>query len=140
MTFEEARDKLKRIHTLKTKARDVAADINECKNNIEALTLHSALSGALKIDGGQTDSVVERIVLKIEERQKRLETLLDDVMREEDELAAAIQSLSGLEQDVIIGYYLRDKTHAKLARELHYSIRGIEDIKKRAIKKIKKTL
>ena len=104
------------------------------------MTLHSALSGALKIDGGQTDSVVERIVLKIEERQKRLETLLDDVMREEDELAAAIQSLSGLEQDVIIGYYLRDKTHAKLARELHYSIRGIEDIKKRAIKKIKKTL
>lgn len=51
MTFEEARDKLKRIHTLKTKARDVAADINECKNNIEALTLHSALSGVLKIDG-----------------------------------------------------------------------------------------
>lgn len=140
MTFEEARDKLKHIHTLKTKARDVAADINECKNNIEALTLHSALSGALKIDGGQTDSVVERIVIKIEERQKRLETLLDDVMREEDELAAAIQSLSGLEQDVIIGYYLRDKTHSKLARELHYSIRGIEDIKKRAIKKIKKTL
>ncbi len=59
-------------------------------------------------------------------------------MREEDELAAAIQSLSGLEQDVIIGYYLRDKTHAKLARELHYSIRGIEDIKKRAIKRMVK--
>lgn len=136
MTFEEARDKLKRIHTLKTKARDVAADINECKNNIEALTLHSALSGALKIDGGQTDSVVERIVLKIEERQKRLETLLDDVMREEDELAAAIQSLSGLEQDVIIGYYLRDKTHAKLARELHYSERAIKYIKARAITKL----
>lgn len=138
MTFEEAKDKLKRIHTLKTKARDVAADINECQLNIDALTLHSGLSGALQIDGGRSDSVVERIVVKIEQRQEQLVKLLDNIMREEDALASSIQVLSELEQDVIVGYYLRDKTHAKLARELHYSIRGIEDIKKRAIKRMVK--
>ena len=136
MTFEEAKEKLKHIHGLKVKAKEIAADINECQLNIDALTLHSGLSGALQIDGGRSDSVVERIVVKIEQRQEQLVKLLDNIMREEDALASSIQVLSELEQDVIVGYYLRDKSHGRLARELHYSEGHIKYLKHKALEKI----
>lgn len=138
MTFEEAKEKLKQIRNLKNKARDVMEDINECRQNIDALTLHSALSGALRVQGGESDSVVERIVAKIEERQQKLEVLLERIFAEEDELNAALETLTETERDVIIGYYLRDKSHKRLAWEMSYSVRGIEDIKARALHKIAK--
>lgn len=136
MTFEEAKEKLKQIRNLKNKARDVMADINECRQNIDALTLHSALSGVTRVQGGASDSVVERIVEKIEERTHKLEVLLESIFAEEDELNAALETLTETERDVIIGYYLRDKSHKRLAREMSYTERNIKYIKQRAIKKI----
>lgn len=136
MTFEEAKEKLKQIRNLKNKARDVMADINECRQNIDALTLHSALSGVLRVQGGESDSVVERIVAKIEERQQKLEVLLERIFAEEDELNAALETLTETERDVIIGYYLRDKSHKRLAREMSYSERSVRYIKERALNKI----
>ena len=140
MNFEEAKEKLKQIRNLKNKARDVMADINECRQNIDALTLHSALSGATRVQGGASDSVVERIVEKIEERTHKLEVLLERIFAEEDELNAALETLTETERDVIIGYYLRDKSHKRLAREMSYSERSVNYIKERAIGKIARKL
>jgi len=136
MTFEEAKDKLKRIHTLKTKARDVAADINECKNNIEALSLKSGLDGMEQVDGGKLNSIEERILLLMEKQQLRLEKLLDEIMYEEDKLNEAVHLLTETEHDIIVGYYMRDKSHKRLARELHYSEGHIKYLKRKALEKI----
>lgn len=136
MTFEEARELLRQIRGLKTKARDIVKDINECRDNIEALTLRSALSGAERVSGGEMTSVEERIIAWIEQRQAQLEETLGKVMSLEDRLAEAIRGLTETEQDVIINYYLRDKSHARLAREMNYSERSIKYIKARAIGKI----
>lgn len=140
MTFEEAKEMLKQIRNLKNKARDIMADINECRENIDALTLHSALSGTERVQGGEADSVVERIVERLENKTHSLETLLDKIFDREDELNAALETLTETERDVIIGYYMRDKSHKKLAREMSYSERSVYYIKERAIGKMAQKL
>lgn len=140
MTFEEAKEMLKQIRGLKNKARDIMADINECRQNIDALTLHSALSGTMRVQGGEADSVVEQIVERLEERTHKFETLLERIFKQEDELTAALETLTETERDVIIGYYMRDKSHKRLAREMNYSVRSVNYIKERAIGKISQKL
>lgn len=136
MTFDEAKEKLKRIRYLKNKARDIVADINECNKNKAALSLKSALNGSERVSGSKLNSVEERILLLIEKQQRRLEKLLDEIMHEEDILNEAIQSLTETEQDIIIGYYMRDKSHRRLAREMSYSEGHIKYLKRRALEKI----
>ena len=103
MTFEEAKEKLKRIRYLKNKARDIVADINECKNNKAALSLKSGLDGMEQVDGGKLNSIEERILLLMEKQQLRLEKLLDEIMYEEDKLNEAVHLLTETEHDIIVG-------------------------------------
>ena len=136
MTFEEAKEKLKRIRYLKNKARDIVADINECKNNKAALSLKSGLDGMEQVDGGKLNSIEERILLLMEKQQLRLEKLLDEIMYEEDKLNEAVHLLTETEHDIIVGYYMRDKSHKRLARELHYREGHIKYLKRKALEKI----
>lgn len=136
MTFEEAKEKLKRIRYLKNKARDIVADINECKNNKAALSLKSGLDGMEQVDGGKLNSIEERILLLMEKQQLRLEKLLDEIMYEEDKLNEAVHLLTETEHDIIVGYYMWDKSHKRLARELHYSEGHIKYLKRKALEKI----
>ncbi|MFQ7078539.1 MAG: hypothetical protein ACLRSW_11710 [Christensenellaceae bacterium] len=129
MTFEEAKEKLKRIRYLKNKARDIVADINECKNNKAALSLKSGLDGMEQVDGGKLNSIEERILLL------RLQQLrLNWTSMYEDKLNGGLFLLTETEHD-IVGYYMRIN-HKRLARELHYSEGHIKYLKHKALEKI----
>ena len=135
MTFEETRELLKELREARRYAIQVQRDIQSIRENIDAL--QSPL-GKDPAGGGQAGSVVERIVVRLVAKQEDLARALEAVMDTEDKLEAAIKTLTAREREIIVGYYMRDRTHYQLARECGYEERQVYRIKKQAIWKISK--
>ena len=135
MTFEETRELLKDLREARRYAIQVQRDIQSIRENIDAL--QSPL-GKDTAGGGQAGSVVERIVVRLVAKQEDLARALEAVMDTEDKLEAAIKTLTVREREIIVGYYMRDRTHYQLARECGYEERQVYRIKKQAIWKISK--
>ena len=135
MTFEETRELLKDLREARRYAIQVQRDIQSIRENIDAL--QSPL-GKDTAGGGQAGSVVERIVVRLVAKQEDLAKALENVMDTEDKLEAAIKTLTAREREIIIGYYMKDRTHYQLARECGYEERQVYRIKKQAIWKISK--
>lgn len=135
MTFEETRELLKDLREARRYAIQVQRDIQSIRENIDAL--QSPL-GKDTAGGGQAGSVVERIVVRLVAKQEDLARALEAVMDTEDKLEEAIKTLTAREREIIIGYYMRDRTHYQLARECGYEERQVYRIKKQAIWKISK--
>ena len=135
MTFEETRELLKELREARRYAIQVQRDIQSIRENIDAL--QSPL-GKDPAGGGQAGSVVERIVVRLVAKQEDLARALESVMDTEDKLEAAIKTLTAREREIIVGYYMRDRTHYQLARECGYEERQVYRIKKQAIWKISK--
>ena len=135
MTFEETRELLKELREARRYAIQVQRDIQSIRENIDAL--QSPL-GKDTAGGGQADSVVERIVVRLVAKQEDLAKALENVMDTEDKLEEAIKTLTAREREIIVGYYMRDRTHYQLARECGYEERQVYRIKKQAIWKISK--
>lgn len=137
MTFEETRELLKELREARRYAIQVQRDIQSIRENIDAL--QSPL-GKDTAGGGQAGSVVERIVVRLVAKQEDLARALENVMDTEDKLEAAIKTLTAREREIIVGYYMRDRTHYQLAREIGYTDRNIIYIKNKAIGKLSKKL
>ena len=135
MTFEETRELLKELREARRYAIQVQRDIQSIRENIDAL--QSPL-GKDPAGGGQAGSVVERIVVRLVAKQEDLARALEAVMDTEDKLEEAIKTLTVREREIIVGYYMRDRTHYQLARECGYEERQVYRIKKQAIWKISK--
>lgn len=135
MTFEETRELLKELREARRYAIQVQRDIQSIRENIDAL--QSPL-GKDTAGGGQAGSVVERIVVRLVAKQEDLARALEAVMDTEDKLEEAIKTLTAREREIIVGYYMRDRTHYQLARECGYEERQVYRIKKQAIWKISK--
>lgn len=127
------------IKFAKRRALNIRRDIRELELNIDALVLRPAAGGE-RVQSQTSDSTAERVVLRLERLRERFSEALDDIMDKEDRLFAAVEELNPVEKDIIIGYYLRDKTHDRLGRECSYSLRSINYIKCNAIKKLSKLM
>lgn len=139
MTYDETKDMLDDIKFAKRRALNIRRDIRELELNIDALVLRPAAGGE-RVQSQTSDSTAERVVLRLERLRERFSEALDDIMDKEDRLFAAVEELNPVEKDIIIGYYLRDKTHDRLGRECSYSLRSINYIKCNAIKKLSKLM
>lgn len=135
MTYDETKDMLDDIKFAKRRALNIRRDIRELELNIDALILRPAAGGE-RVQSQTSDSTIERVVLRLERLRERFAEALDDIMDKEDRLFAAVEELNPVEKDIIIGYYLRDKTHDRLGKECGYTDRNIKYIKQRAILKI----
>lgn len=135
MTYDETKDMLDDIKFAKRRALNIRRDIRELELNIDALVLRPA-AGRERVQSQTSDSTVERVVLRLERLRERFAEALDDIMDKEDRLFAAVEELNPVEKDIIIGYYLRDKTHDRLGKECSYSVRQTIRIKNNAIAKI----
>lgn len=135
MTYDETKDMLDDIKFAKRRALNIRRDIREMELNIDALVLRPAAGGE-RVQSQTSDNTVERVVLRLERLRERFAEALDDIMDKEDRLFAAVEELNPVEKDIIIGYYLRDKTHDRLGKECSYSVRQTIRIKNNAIAKI----
>lgn len=134
MTFEEVKKLLSDVRHAKQRARAINARIAELYGF--GANIQSSLNNGIGRGKGSVSSPAEDLAVRILSEQERLATALKEVFTLEDKLRKAIISLTTVEQDVITGYYLDGKTHYKLAEELSYSQSYIEQLKRRAIKKL----
>lgn len=134
MTIEEVKKFLSDVRHAKQRARAINARIAELYGF--GVNIKSSLNNAVGRGKGSVSSPTEELAGRILTEQERLAMALEQVFALEDKLRKAIADLSPLEQDVITGYYLDGKTHYKVAEELSYSQSYIEQLKRRAIKKL----
>ncbi len=130
MTFEEAKDKLQELKHAKRRVKTIHDELQLL------IGIKSSLNVSEGHPKGKFHSSVEQAYAKIEVQQVKLADALNSAFALEDELAAAIGTLSPIEQDIIIGSYMRQRTHEQLAEEIGYTTRNIEYIKRSAIKKL----
>lgn len=135
MTFESTKRLLKELKSIRRLTRVLQAEIKELESDYAQLTLHSAL-GLTEPSLRSNTSPVERALEKLEKQREKYATALEKLYTIENEISDAMEKLTATEQEIIIKYYMQDKNHYRIAYECCRSVRSIEDIKNKAIKKI----
>ena len=136
MTFESTKRLLKELKSIRRLTRVLQAEIKELESDYAQLTLHSALGLTEPSSSQSNTSPVERALEKLEKQREKYANALERLYTIENEISDAMEKLTAIEQEIIIKYYLQDKNHYKIAYECCRSVRSIEDIKNKAIKKI----
>ena len=137
MTLKEIRGKLENWKGLIREARRINAELKELE------TFEVSVSSSIVGKGrgkGSKSSPAEAFVLRLEAKREQLMRKLEQVWKVEDEMAAALDTLTYEEREVIVGAYMNCKTVYKLAEEMGYSIETINRRKLKAIKKILRIL
>jgi DNA-directed RNA polymerase specialized sigma subunit len=134
MTYIEVKKLLEQIKHKKRLAERIKQEINTLRENYDTLTC--PLVGVPNSNTHSQDSPVERLFMRVAEKQEKLAKLLNGIMDLEDKLSEAIKKLTFYEQEIIIGYYYQGKTHTQLAYETHYSRESTFRYKRQAIQKI----
>jgi len=138
MTYQEAKELLEQIKSKRRLCIRIKDEINTLRESYDIIK--SPLSN---LTGGTHPcgiSSVERLVMRVEEKRERFERTLQETMDLEDKLSEIINTLTPTEQNIIIGYYMQDKTHYELANQCNYCDKQIWRIKNKAIEKIARKL
>ena len=138
MTFEETKKLLREMRFSKIRAKNLRRDLEEIQSDIAALTLQSSLGRSNVGHSTDVHSSVESACLRLEKKRERLAKEIDKIFEMEDMICDAIQTLTAVEQEIIIGTYMRQKTSIQLSRELHYTEQYIRELKVKAERKISK--
>lgn len=133
MTYEQVKQKLENVRKLKRLCLRIQKEINNYRDTYDAL---ACPLGNHAPGGGAISDPTQRLALRVIAKREEFEEALTLMMDEEDELTAAVALLPPTERDIIIGYYIQDRTHYQLARECSYSEQHIRRLKVKAIKKI----
>lgn len=136
MQTEEARELLKQVKAARRRALAIKQSLLELESDIAAL---SSPLGRVSIRSQPQNSVVENAYFRVEKRREDFAEALIRVYELEDKLQQAISKLTPIEQEIITGFYMKDKTNYQLARGIGYSVRSIKYIKAGAIEKIAKS-
>ena len=140
MTFEKTKDLLEDLKSARLNAIKLKRRLDELKGDYEGLCLHSQLGNMQEIHTASNESIVVRVVIKIDDAINKWTKALEKVLDLEDSLNEAIQTLTPTEQDIIIGFYMEDKTHEQLSRECNYCEKQTRRIKNTAIFKLSKII
>ena len=138
MTYREAKELLEQIRDKKRLCLRIKQEINTIRENYDILA--SPLGNLTACSHSFSTSSVERLVMRVEEKREKFENVLAETMDLEDKLSETINTLAPTEQDIIIGYYMQDKTHYELANQCNYCDKQIWRIKNKAIEKIARKL
>ncbi|MBR2070412.1 MAG: hypothetical protein IJ981_03195 [Clostridia bacterium] len=136
MTFEETKKLLRDMRFAKIRAKNLRRDLEEIQSDIAALTLQSSLGRSSVGHSTDVHSSVESACLRLEKKRERLAAEIDKIFKMEDMICDAIQTLTAVEQEIIIGTYMRQKSDIQLARELFYNQDYIRQLKAKAIHRL----
>jgi RNA polymerase sigma factor (sigma-70 family) len=135
MTYKEAKRLLEQIKHKRQLAERIKCEINTLRENYDILACSLGCAGVGK-KKTHTGSPVEQIILRVDKKCSELERVLQQILDLEDTLLNAIKTLTAIEQNIVVGYYWKGKTHYQLAKETYYSRETTCRIKRRAIEKI----
>ena len=136
MTFEETKTMLDELKYKKRLVKKVQNQIQEAREQMDCL---SAVDySKVKVNGGSSEGPAERFVEHIERLEKRYEKLLQEVFDAEDYISEHMESLTAIEQSIIIDRYMSGKSWRKIQQEYHYEDRQPYNILKKAIEKLSK--
>lgn len=136
MTVGECKKLLEGMRSTKKRARQIRNEINEIERDIAALQLRSTLGKVEEIRASGVSRTVERIVERLDQKRRDLEESYNELFAMEDKLAAAIQELPDDERDIIIDYYMRDRSIINIATNSFFCSRTVLRKKKSAIGKV----
>lgn len=142
MTFEECKHLLETVKERKWQIKRLRKEIQNIDENIEVLSLRSPMANSEVIRASGISRPVEKIVLRLEQRQQDFMELLSETMDLEDKLVAAVESLPEDEKEIIVEYYMGDTKSdmIEIANRIHYCDRTVYRKKKTAIRKIADTI
>lgn len=140
MTIQECKHLLSSMRTAKNRARAIRREIEEIEKDIAALSLRSALGNVQETHGTGISKPVERIVERLDLQHAQLEDAYNEVFAIEDKLAAAIQELPEDEKEVIVDFYMRDRSMTHIYTNQYYSESTAYRRKRTAVKKIAERL
>lgn len=135
MTYKEAKRLLEQIKHKRQLAERIKCEISTLRENYDILACSLGCAGVGK-KKMHTGSPVEQVILRVENKCAELGRVLQQIMDLEDKIANAMRTLTPIEQEIIIGYYMQGKTHYQLAKETHYSRESTFRYKRQAIQKI----
>ena len=133
MTYEEARSLLSEMGAAKRRANAIKARIADLESDAESIS--SALNNS-GVSGGEMVSRVEALVIKIETEREKHMAALEAFFELEDRLSVAINTLSEIEKEVILAFYLDGKPKWQIADDIGYCMETVKNYKKRAERKI----
>lgn len=133
MTFQETRNLLNDIKKAKQLCLRLRREIDEVRSDYGALTSSLCQN---EVRGHCSTPTALRLIERLEAKQEMFEKALTKMMSLEDRLSKEIFTLSPVEQDIIIGYYMHDRTNYQIAYEINYCEKQVIRIKNKAIAKI----
>lgn len=138
MTFEETKGLLLDLQAAKRRANAIKARIADLESDYESI--QSALGGDGTPHGTAVSSRVEKLAIRVAAERERHMAALEAYFAIEDKLAFALETLSPLEQDVIVGCYMDGKCNWQVGRDVNYSEVYVRKVKRRAIEKVSKLI
>ncbi len=139
MTYKEVHSLLKNFDGKKSRLKSMLSFITERRTLIEGV-------GAVNYDnvsvvsspGNSTEERYIKELDRLKDLQQRYDLLYDDLCQDEERIFNLMQRLSATEYEVILNRYLRGLTRLRTAQIMGYSVDGLKDIQKRALKKMSK--
>lgn len=138
MTFDETKALLKDLCAAKKRANAIKRRIADLGSDYESI--QSALCGDGMPHGSTVGSRIEQLVIRVTAERERHMAALEEYFAIEDKLAFALETLSPIEQDVIVGCYMDGKCNWQVGQDINYSVESVKIYKRRAIHKIAKLL
>lgn len=138
MTFDETKNLLLDLRAAKRRANAIKARIADLESDYESI--QSALGGDGLPHGTSVSSRVEKLAIRVAAERERHMAALEAYFAIEDRLAFALETLSPLEQDIIVGCYMDGKCNWKVGRDVGLEERSIRRYKSKAIHKISEML
>lgn len=138
MTFEETKALLLDLRAAKRRANVIRNRIADMESDYESI--QSALGNDGMPHGNTASSRVEQLAIRVATEREKHMAALEIYFAIEDRLAFALEMLSPIEQDVIIGCYMDGKCNWQVGQDVNYSEVYVRKIKRRAIEKVAKIL
>lgn len=133
MTYNEAKDKLKTLKSLKRLVRAKARQIQEEREQISITAVDYSKE---HVSGGTATPMQQRFAEHMEKLEAEYDRLLDRMREVEDMLAEHLGELTDIEQAIIVERYMHNKSWRQIEREYCYSHDYIMELHHRAIKRM----
>lgn len=132
---EALKAKLEKIRSLKKLLKSLERQIADEKQSISLCGQDYTQTPVL---GGIKTPIQERYVIRLDELNRRYESVMNEVFELEDELSSSLDRLTPLEQSMLIDRYINGWSWRRIMSEYGYEEREPFRICNRAINKISK--
>lgn len=127
---EALKAKLEKIRSLKKLLKSLERQIADEKQSISLCGQDYTQTPVL---GGIKTPIQERYVIRLDELNRRYESVMNEVFELEDELSSSLDRLTPLEQSMLIDRYINGWGWDKIARQYGYVKQHVFRIQNKAL-------